>query len=199
MSIGRAELPIGTTEAAVRSCVSVIAAVTAQREEVLAYWLDLYYQVRRAYEIEQGREEDPRLIRLEDLYPAMREMMRDALKSTAKEKAKERAASQGGPSRTPAPTGKTEDGKPLSPAEAGQLPLQGSQGGARVGGWAAKKAAIRDRLLKARAEGVTIAEITNAGGKGVCFESEVFGILNAAKMDMPSYRRVEAALDALGR
>ena len=185
---------------------------------MLAYWLDLYYQVRRAYEIEQGREEDPRLIRMEDLYPAMREMMRDALKSTAKEKAKERATdagtrttpqplrgsspdqgSQGGPSRTPAPTGKAEDGKTLSPAEAGQLPLQGSQGGARVGGWAAKKAAIRDRLLKARAEGVTIAEITNAGSKGVCFESEVFGILNAAKMDMQSYRRVEAALDALGR
>ncbi len=46
---------------------------------------------------------------------------------------------------------------------------------------------------------MTIAEITNAGGKGVCFESEVFGILNAAKMDMQSYRRVEAALDALGR
>lgn len=84
-------LPLGTTEAAVRSCVSVIAAVTAQREEILAYWLDLYYQVRRAYEIEQEREEDPRLIRREDLYPVMREMMRDALKSTAKEQAQARA------------------------------------------------------------------------------------------------------------
>ena len=201
MSIGRADLPLGTTEAAVRSCVSVIAAVTAQREEVLAYWLDLYYQVRRAYEIEQGHEEDPRLIRLEDLSPAMREMMRDALKSTAREEAKKRtkAKDDGGPPRASAPTGKAEDGEPLSPAEAGQLPLQGSQGGARVGGWAAKKAEIRDRLLKARAEGVTIAEITNAGGKGVCFEGEVLGILNAAKVDMPSYRRVEAALDALGR
>ena len=88
---GRANLPLGTTEAAVRSCVSVIAAVTAQSEEILAYWLDLYYQVRRAYEIEQQREEDPRLIRREDLYPVMREMMRDALKSTAKEQAQARA------------------------------------------------------------------------------------------------------------
>lgn len=53
------ELPkLGTTEAAVRSCVSVIAAVTAQREDVLAYWLDLYYQVRCAYEAEI-RNEDP--------------------------------------------------------------------------------------------------------------------------------------------
>lgn len=85
------QLPLGTTEAAVRSCVSVIAAVTAQREEILAYWLDLYYQVRRAYEIEQEREEDPRLIRREDLYPVMRELMRDAFKSIAKEQAQARA------------------------------------------------------------------------------------------------------------
>ena len=32
---------LGTPEAAVRSCVGVIAAVTEQREEILAYWLDL--------------------------------------------------------------------------------------------------------------------------------------------------------------
>ncbi len=146
---GRADLPLGTTEAAVRSCVSVIAAVTAQREEVLAYWLDLYYQVRRAYEIEQGREEDPRLIRMEDLYPAMRELMRDALKSTAREEAKKRTK-EAGPRTTPQPLrgsspdqgsqgeriatpacaparNEEEDGKPLSPAEAGQLPLQGAK------------------------------------------------------------------------
>ena len=89
---GRADLPLGTTEAAVRSCVSVIAAVTSQREEILAYWLDLYYQVRRAYEIDQGCETDPRLIRQEDLYPVMRELMKDALKSTAKEEAKKELA-----------------------------------------------------------------------------------------------------------
>lgn len=97
-------LPLGTTEAAVRSCVSVIAAVTAQREEILAYWLDLYYQVRRAYEVEQEREEDPRLIRREDLYPVMREMMRDALKSTARNR--RRPGPRSKPRRRRRPAGK---------------------------------------------------------------------------------------------
>lgn len=106
------ELQLGTTEAAVRSCVSIIAAVTAQREEILAYWLDLYYQVRRTYEIEQKHEADPRLINREDLYPVLREMMRDALKSTAREKAAEKvtgkkAKDDGGPPRASAPTDKT--------------------------------------------------------------------------------------------
>lgn len=80
-------LPIGTAEAAVRSCVNVIAAVTAQREDQLAYWLDLYYRVRRAYEIEQNNEPDPKLCRVEDLYPVVRDMIRESLKTAAKEKA----------------------------------------------------------------------------------------------------------------
>lgn len=172
MSIGRADCPIGTTEAAVLSCVSVIAAVTAQREEVLAYWLDLYYQVRRAYEIERHVEEDPKLINREDLYPVLREMMRDALKSTAREKAVEKMA------------GKKAAEEPETPPAP------------KVGGWAAKKAAIRDRLVKARAEGVTIAELEQTG---CAFPREILGILEAAPIDMKSYRRVEAALDAVGK
>ena len=209
MSIGRAELPIGTTEAAVRSCVSVIAAVTSQREEVLAYWLDLYYQVRRAYEIEQHVEEDPRLIRREDLYPVLREMMRDALKSTAREKAVEKMAEKkakddGGPPRASAPTDKTAadeeaegDGADESapPSESGLSGFEPVTPKPRSG-WAAKKAAIRERLIAARAEGVTIAQLE---ATGCVFPREIFGILEAQKVEMKSYRRVEAALDALGR
>lgn len=52
MAEAREKMIIGTREAAVLSCVNVIAAVTAQREELLTYWLDLYYQVRLAYERE---------------------------------------------------------------------------------------------------------------------------------------------------
>ena len=37
---------LGTAEAAVRSCVNLISRATGQPEELLAYWLDLYYQVR---------------------------------------------------------------------------------------------------------------------------------------------------------
>lgn len=182
------DLQLGTTEAAVRSCVSIIASVTGQREELLAYWLDLYYQVRRSYEIDQGREPDPNLIRREDLYPVIRELMKDALKSTAKDEAIKRAAKKAAGSTSSAAAAAP------SPQGEGEEPEE-----SRVRGWAKKKTLIRDRLLKARAEGVTIAQLTHAGGTDVCFETEIFGILNAAKVDMKSYRRVEAALEALGR
>ena len=175
---GRADLPLGTTEAAVRSCVSVIAAVTSQCEEILAYWLDLYYQVRRAYEIEQNREPDPRLIAREDLYPVLREMMKDALKSTAREKAAERIA---GKKAVPAPA---ESVGPETAAEE------------KPGGWTVKKSRIRDRLIKARDDGVTFAQIESAGG---CTTAQIIGILNAGKYEMKVYRCVEAALDALGK
>ena len=180
------DLQLGTTEAAVRSCVSVIAAVTAQREDVLAYWLDLYYQVRRAYEIDQKNEADPQLIRREDLYPVLRELMKDALKSTAKEEAKKRVEKKPA-KKTPAdPQRCTQEAGPEEDAEETQ----------KVSGWARKKVLIRDRLLQARADGVTIAELEQAGG---VFSREILGILEGAKIEMKSYRRVEAALDALGR
>ena len=41
-------------KAALTSCVSILAAVTGQPDAVLGKWLDLYYQIRRAYEIERG-------------------------------------------------------------------------------------------------------------------------------------------------
>jgi len=41
---------LGTTEAAVRSCVNLIALATHTSEEHLAYWLDLYYQTRVSHE-----------------------------------------------------------------------------------------------------------------------------------------------------
>ena len=194
MRLGQEELPIGTTEAAVRSCVSIIAAVTAQREDVLAYWLDLYYQVRRAYEIDQKNETDPQLIRREDLYPVLRELMKDALKSTAKDEAIKRAAKKsasaaGGAGADPQEAIVIKTGSAADPS--------GSVAGEpKVSGWTKKKVLIRDRLLQARADGVTIAELEQAGG---VFSREILGILEGAKIEMKSYRRVEAALDALGR
>lgn len=48
------DLPdLGTREAAVESCVSLIAGMCGQSEAIIHYWLDLYYQVRLAYEIEE--------------------------------------------------------------------------------------------------------------------------------------------------
>lgn len=73
-----------------RSCVNMLAALTSQREEHLAYWLDLYYQVRRAYEIETGGVPDPTLIRKADLRPLLQDAIRDAMRGAAKQEAKAR-------------------------------------------------------------------------------------------------------------
>ena len=81
---------IGTTEAAVQSCVRLIASVAGQPEALVAYWLDLYYQVRCAYERENAPEPDPQIITRADLYPVMRELMQDALKSTVRSEVKDR-------------------------------------------------------------------------------------------------------------
>ena len=81
MADARKEMIIGTREAAVLSCVNVIAAVTSQREELLAYWLDLYYQVRLAYEREIHPEQFTAapapvvpVMRPEDVYSAVRQI-----------------------------------------------------------------------------------------------------------------------------
>jgi hypothetical protein len=64
--------------------------------------------------------------------------------------------------------------------------------------WAAKKAAIRDRLIAARDQGVTAAQLVTASEQKIS-DGEIYAILNAAKADMDTYRRLEAALEALGR
>ena len=162
---------IGTAEAAVQSCVRLIASVAGQPEALVAYWLDLYYQVRCAYERENAPEPDPQIITRADLYPVLRELMQDALKSAAGD----------GPPRASAPT-------------VAEIP--GPQTG--VKGWAAEKVAIRERLIAARDQGVTAAQLVTASEQKIS-DGEIYAILNAAKADMDTYRRLEAALEALGR
>lgn len=79
----RSETPaIGTTEAAVRSCVSLMAAVFGQSEELIAYWMDLYFQVRSAYEREQ-RQDQPAPLRVEEVYTLIREILHEELAAVA--------------------------------------------------------------------------------------------------------------------
>ena len=172
---------IGTTEAAVQSCVRLIASVAGQPEALVAYWLDLYYQVRCVYERENAPEPDPQVITRADLYPVMRELMQDALKSAVRSEAKDRLKKREKPAE--------EDGQTCAEILGPQIGLKG---------WAAKKAAIRDRLVKARDEGVTAAQLVTASEQKIS-DAEIYAILNAAKVDMETYRRLEAALEALGR
>ena len=78
---------LGTTEAAVRSCVNLIALATHTDEEHLAYWLDCYYQLRKAHEDRLAAEEAR--IQMEE---ERAEILRSLL------------GRDDGPSRTPAPT-----------------------------------------------------------------------------------------------
>lgn len=57
VTINAEDLPeLGTSEAALCSCVNLISRATGQPEKLLAYWLDLYYQIRKMQE--QPRMED---------------------------------------------------------------------------------------------------------------------------------------------
>lgn len=115
---------LGTSEAAVRSCVSVIAAVTGQPEQIMAYWLDLYFQVRSAHERENAKPkpaEDPTILRRGDLYPVLRELMHDALKSAKHEEAKERLAKRA--KQAKAETAKQAAAEPMLPVIADPMAL----------------------------------------------------------------------------
>ena len=45
---------IGSAEAAVKSCVNLIAGMCGKPDQIMHYWLDLDYQVRLAYEQESA-------------------------------------------------------------------------------------------------------------------------------------------------
>ena len=169
---------IGSAEAAVRSCVSLMAAVTGQREEILAYWLDLYWQVRSAYERETAPEEDPTILRKGDLYPAIREMMQDAIRSVIRAEAKERIE------------------KREAPQQSEEVPAP-SDGAPKLSHWAKTKQDVLARLTDTRDQGVTFAQIITASDASVT-EKELIRVLNAEKVPFETYKRIEAALGALG-
>ena len=184
----RKETVIGTREAAVLSCVNVIAAVTAQREELLAYWLDLYYQVRLAYEREIHPEQfnaapAPVLpvMRPEDVYSAVRQIWENRIERPETEAA--------------------EGTTPQSVQGADSSPDQGSQegGGAATktpGGWTLFKRKQVERLEAARARGVSYAQLI-AVSRGRLTEATISAALNAGKLSRGEWQNITAALDDL--
>ena len=207
---------IGSTEAAVRSCVSLMAAVMGQSEELIAYWLDLYYQVRSAYERE-ARKDQPEPLRPEEVYTLIREILHEELAAVAVvplagihaepvpitppiitdpealarevEKAVERTA------RAMESQG-AGDGPPRASAPTEEAPEAAPEKTLR--GWAAKKNLIRNRLLAQRKKGVTLAEIEKASD-GALTDKDIIRILNTEKVPTETYKRLEAALAELER
>ena len=62
---------IGSSEAAVLTVVELIARAAQMSEQHLAYWLDLYYQVRSRHEFEHALTLDDMLVKTEGPDPVM--------------------------------------------------------------------------------------------------------------------------------
>ena len=82
---------LGTAEAAVRSCVNLIATATDLHEEQLAYWLDMYYQLRRAYEAEGAAATDDKFIRPDDLLTTLQQLWQNTLQDFLNKESQARA------------------------------------------------------------------------------------------------------------
>ena len=153
-------------QAAVASCISILAAVTALDEKTLGRWLDLYYQVRRAYEIERGAEEDPQLIRREDLGPMLREAMHEAAKAEAAQRQKKKTA-------------------------AAEVVQEGTK---KPGPWTQYKRKVSGKLADARAAGISIASIA-AASAGLLGEHRVMDAINAGQLSREEWQALEKAID----
>ena len=175
---------IGTPLAAVETCVSLIAGMFSQSESVVAYCLDLYYQTRRRYEQAEG-EEEPVLIRAEDLLPALRRLWLEVLSSTEPQPPAVRAAelervelNEKPPE--PEPPKSERSAKPAAPApnaEAAKL-----------------KRETRARLTELRKQGLTLARIREASG-GKLNDDQIMNVLECKPAPVAVYLILAAALD----
>lgn len=220
------DLPLGTTEAAVRSCVRLISAVTCQPEKLCAYYLDLYYQVRRAYEREQ---EEPQAspLTLEAAWPRLRELMEETLRSTAEDQARAILDGMGlhpaPPPDYPAPprtmnTPEAQESQPETPAtmseeerraeikrkrrenlqKASEALKSIDRSGEKNGMAIAQKAklVIRERLLEARKNGLTNPQLLKES-EGQFTEDDLWKIVQGHVVGIATYREINAALDRL--
>ena len=166
------ELPeIGTPEAAVCSCVSLISGMCSQPESIMAYWLDLYYQVRLRYEI------DGAAARFAEAPGA----------DTPEE------AGPGDEPPVPAPVSAEEY------QEAPEEPAKRAKRGAPKGNTNAFDAAVfkretADRLRRLRKDGLTIAELMELSNRKLS-ENVIMEVLECKKVPIAAYYTLAAALD----
>lgn len=215
---------IGTSEAAVLTVVELIARAAQMSEQHLAYWLDLYYQVRSRHEAEKGATADDCCCLLERISETL-----DAIRwtPTALGHVEE---TEDGPSRTPAPTEKPEGGRQIAaPTEADEDDVTDNNVGnkspeaedptpvmrgretiklqervkseSRSESMRKQKAAERefkmrvaDRLRDLRAQGLRTGDIVRISGGNVT-DSAVLSILDGQFRPIADYRALDAALE----
>lgn len=179
--------PLGSAEAAVQSCVSLIASMSNQPENVMAYWLDLYYQVRAVYE-HQVAEQVERTLRREDLLPALRALWQEVMRPPEAEP----VAAGSEPEAEPAPEPEAKKAEtPAAPESAGQEPKA-----ARMTGQAAAqfKRDTLARYERLRGDGVSVHQILMACGKHPT-PTELERLIRREASDFKCWRGLGEALD----
>lgn len=169
---------IGTPEAAVRACVTLIASVTGQPEELTERYLDLYYQTRRAAELEAERERFLRSWDADGTLTVLAEDVRSAVTTEKTDPEKPKAKK------------KVDFDEVLASASAGAK-LPGKPKNAPYG---KIKAEIRDRFVALRAQGMTLAQTVNLSGNKVT-ENQILNIMNGSKVGMDAYNALEDAMN----
>lgn len=179
---------LGTPEAAVQTCVNLIARATGQPETVVAYWCDLYFSVRRAYARENG-DEEPVIIRAEDLLPALRRLWEEVLAAPVTE------PTPGQRRQAPSETETTELTAEPTGSPPGDPAAAGSPAPAANNATAVFKRETRDRLLRLRAEGLTIAQLEEIAPR--LRHDRIMNVLEGKRMEVEFYRKLAAVLDEI--
>lgn len=198
----REALPeLGTREAAFKACVSMIAHLCGHPVETVQYWLDLYYQVRLAWAVEEDRIRRENR-RVEHGLQVMRESIRtDAgadQDSSVQDhapvmaEAVEASAAVAIASKQAAETaGELRGFEPIAPNRGGA-----PRGNANASDAAKFKRETFERLMRMREGGITIDQIVSAS-RGNLTDDVVLNILQARKMSVSYYRKMAAALDKI--
>ena len=189
---------IGTPEAAVQSCVNLLAAVTNIPERKLAYYLDMYYQLRDAYEAARAEERleaqqnEEALLQARHLPPIYPDPPRTMNTPTTPTEVTE--VDTGGQEGTGEDTG---GGDPLPPPDAfsGFEPVEIKASGPAAQA-AAEKRRIKERLDRLRSAGVSVKRIVKAAG-GCITEDQIREIIDCQKMPIAVYRVLDGALGQL--
>ena len=192
---------LGTREAAFKACVSMIAHLCGHPVETVQYWLDLYYQVRLAWAVEEDRIRRENR-RVEHGLQVMRESIRtDAgadQDSSVQDhvpvmaEAVEASAAVAIASKSAAETaGELRGFEPIAPNRGGA-----PRGNANASDAAKFKRETFERLTRMREGGITIDQIVRASNRNLT-DDVVLNILQARKMSISYYRKLAAALDRI--
>lgn len=202
---------LGTPEAAVQAAVNLLAKATGINESRLAYYLDMYYQLRNTYEAEKAREQArEELLNMYAVSLLDPEPLRPMSKTEAAETEEplsvtsastgDSSPQRGSQEREETPeAAETLRAKRLRALEAARkaaatVDRKGEKNPNAMA--AAEKRRIRERFMEARQKGgAPTAEILKASP--ALTEGDVWKIINGHHVGIDIYRALENALDQI--